>query len=67
MSETYWVSLNVQLPRDIALQAEELQRSHPEFLAQVVLYGLARRSIYHKLRDELAAMADTGTQATGPA
>ena len=52
MSETYSVSLNVQLPRDIALQAEELQRSNPEYLSQVVVYGLARRSMYHELREE---------------
>jgi hypothetical protein len=63
MSETYSVNLNVQLPRDIALQAEELQRSHPEFLSQVVLYGLARRSIYAQLREELRSLTETPTQA----
>ena len=51
MWETRSVQLNVQLPRDIAQQAEEVQRTDPEFLSRVVLYGLTRRSIYRHLRD----------------
>jgi hypothetical protein len=51
MWETRSVQLSVRLPRDIATQAEEVQRSDPEFLSRVVLYGLTRRSIYRHLRD----------------
>lgn len=51
MWETCSVQLNVRLPRDIAAQAEEVQKSDPEFLSRVVLYGLTRRSIYRHLRD----------------
>ena len=51
MWETCSVQLNVQLPRDIAEQAEEVQRTDPDFLSRVVLYGLTRRSIYHHLRE----------------
>ena len=51
MWETRSVQLSVQLPRDIAAQAEEVQESDPEFLSRVVLYGLTRRSIYQHLRD----------------
>jgi hypothetical protein len=51
MWETCSVQLNVRLPRDIALQAEEVQRTDPEFLSRVVLYGLTRRSIYRHLRE----------------
>jgi hypothetical protein len=51
MWETRSVQLNVRLPRDIALQAEEVQESDPEFLSRIVLYGLTRRSIYRHLRD----------------
>ena len=51
MWETRSVQLNVQLPRDLAEQAEEVQRTDPEFLSRVVLYGLTRRSIYRHLRE----------------
>jgi hypothetical protein len=52
MWETCSVQLNVRLPRDIAQQAEEVQRSDPEFLSRVILYGLTRRSIYRHLRQQ---------------
>ena len=51
MWETRSVQITVQLPQDIAEQAEEVQKTDPEFLSRVVLYGLTRRSIYHQLRD----------------
>ncbi|MGD2069834.1 MAG: hypothetical protein PVI57_14280 [Gemmatimonadota bacterium] len=46
------MQLNVRLPRDIAAQAEEVQKTDPEFLSRVVLYGLTRRSIYRHLREQ---------------
>ncbi len=49
MWETRSVQITVQLPYDIAEQAEEVQRSDPEFLSRVMLYGLTRRSIYRHL------------------
>jgi len=52
MWETCSVQLNVRLPRDLAEQAEEVQRSDPEFLSRVVLYGLTRRSIYRHLSEQ---------------
>lgn len=52
MWETCSVQLTVRLPRDIAAQAEEVQRTDPEFLSRVVLYGLTRRSIYEHLREQ---------------
>lgn len=52
MWETCSVQLNVRLPRDLAEQAEEVQRSDPEFLSRIVLYGLTRRSIYRQLREQ---------------
>jgi hypothetical protein len=51
MWDTCSVQLKVRLPKDIAEQAEEVQRSDPEFLSRVVLYGLTRRSIYRHLRE----------------
>ena len=58
MWETCSVQLTVRLPRDIALQAEEVQRTDPEFLSRVILYGLTRRSIYRHLRQQSAEGTD---------
>ena len=63
MWETCSVQLSVKLPRDIAEQAEEVQRSDPDFLSRVVLYGLTRRSIYRHLR-ERSESQDTGEVQT---
>ena len=57
MWETRSVQLNVRLPRDIAAQAEEAQKTDPEFLSRVILYGLTRRSIYRHLQ----ARGESGT------
>jgi hypothetical protein len=57
MWETCSVQLNVRLPRDVAAQAEEVQKTDPEFLSRVVLYGLTRRSIYRHLRERGDASA----------
>ena len=65
MWETRSVQITVRLPRDIADQAEEVQRTDPEFLSRVVLYGLTRRSIYRHLRDQ--EEDSTGTSAEAPA
>lgn len=61
MWETCTVQLNVRLPRDLAEQAEEVQRTDPEFLSRVVLYGLTRRSIYRHLSEQ--SSADPGDTA----
>ena len=67
MWETRSVQLSVQLPRDMAVQAEEVQEVDPEFLSRVVLYGLTRRSIYRHLRQNHAAEAeDTAPEASQP-
>jgi uncharacterized protein (DUF2252 family) len=69
MWDTCSVQLNVRLPRDIAAQAEEVQKVDPEFLSRVVLYGLTRRSIYRHLRaQEREAPADgaPGIASTQP-
>lgn len=65
MWETCSVQLNVRLPTDIAAQAEEVQKTDPEFLSRVVLYGLTRRSIYRHLRErsETPAARNEGVSA----
>jgi len=62
MWDTCSVQLTVQLPRDIAAQAEEVQKADPEFLSRVVLYGLTRRSIYRHLRGRGSEPADSGAE-----
>lgn len=51
MWNTRSVQLNVRLPNEIAREAEEVQRSDPDFLSRVIQYGLTRRAIYRRLRD----------------
>lgn len=51
MWNTRSVQLNVRLPNDIATEAEEVQRSDPDFLGRIIQYGLTRRAIYHRLRE----------------
>ena len=65
MWETRSVQINVLLPRDIAAQAEEVQRTDPEFLSRVILYGLTRRSIYRHLREQEAG-STTSEDAPSP-
>jgi hypothetical protein len=65
MWETRSVDLSVRLPRDIAAQAEEVQRTDPEFLSRVVLYGLTRRAIYDRLRAEQTGAAGEGASTLG--
>lgn len=65
MWETESVQLNVTLPKDIAAQAEEVQKTDPEFLSRVILYGLTRRAIYNKLREQ-ESLGDGDTVASQP-
>jgi hypothetical protein len=64
MWDTCSVQLLVDLPRDIAAQAEEVQKSDPDFLSRVVLYGLTRRSIYRHLRDQSRSQDGTGESSS---
>lgn len=66
MWETCSVQLNVRLPRDIAAQAEEVQKTDPEFLSRVVLYGLTRLSIYRHLRDQSEGPGHVVEEAAQP-
>ena len=59
MWETRTVQITVRLPRDMAEQAEEVQRTDPEFLSRVILYGLTRRSIYRHLKGKEAGSMTT--------
>lgn len=66
MWDTCSVQLNVRLPRDVAAQAEEVQKTDPEFLSRVVLYGLTRRSIYRHLREQARGGAGASAREASP-
>ena len=66
MWDTCSVQLSVRLPKDIAAEAEEVQRVDPDFLSRVVLYGLTRRSIYRHLREQSQSKAEAAQQETAP-
>lgn len=50
MWDTCSVQLDVRLPRDLAAEVKEVQKSDPDFLSRIVQYGLTRRSIYRHLQ-----------------
>jgi hypothetical protein len=49
MGEMCAVELRVQLPAALAAEVEEVQRSEPEILKRILLYGLVRRSMFEHL------------------
>ena len=52
MWNTRSVHLSVRLPNDVASEAEAAQRTEPDFLSRVIQYGLIRRAIYRRLRED---------------
>lgn len=66
MWETRSVELSVELPSELADQAEELQAADPEFMSRVILYGLTRRSIYRHLRQKESSLTGTELDTAPP-
>lgn len=62
MWETRSVELNVRLPRELAAELEEVQRTDPELLSRLIAYGLTRRAIFHQLKADRQVAADLGAQ-----
>ena len=57
MWETCAVELKVQLPRGVAVEVENVQRTDPEMLSRLVLYAMTRRTIYDTLVSRAAVNA----------
>lgn len=57
MWDTCAVELRVQLPKDIAVEVEQVQKNDPEMLSRIVLYAMTRRTIYDTLVSRAAANA----------
>lgn len=56
MWETCAVDLRVHLPKNVAVEVEQVQRNNPEMLSRILYYAMTRRTIY----ETLAAKAATG-------
>jgi hypothetical protein len=59
MWETCAVNLRVNLPKSVAVEVEQVQRTDPEMLSRILYYAMTRRTIY----DTLAAKAAIGGNA----
>lgn len=53
MWDTRPVELRLHLPPDLVEDIVKVQDSDPEFLGRAIRYALARRTIFHELRDTL--------------
>jgi len=49
MWDTRAVELCVQLPKPVAAEVEEVQRQDPEMLSRMLMYAVARRTIFDQL------------------
>ena len=49
MWDTCAVELKVQLPKAVAAEVEQVQRTDPEMLSRLVFYAMTRRTIYNTL------------------
>ena len=49
MWETCAVDLQIQLPRMVAAEVEQVQRNDPEMLSRMLTYAVARRRIFDRM------------------
>lgn len=49
MWDTCAIDLKVKLPRKVAVELEEVQRTDPELLSRMLTYAVARRRIFDRL------------------
>jgi hypothetical protein len=54
MWETCAVDVRVSLPKSVAAEVEEVQKSDPEMLSRMVLYAVTRRTIFDHLATRTA-------------
>ena len=66
MWEPCAIDLKVKLPRTVAVELEEVQRTDPELLTRMLTYAVARRRIFDRLViNELKARAAAEKLDTG--
>jgi hypothetical protein len=49
MWETCAIDLQVKLPRTVAIEVAEVQRTNPELLSRMLMYAVARRRIFDRM------------------
>jgi hypothetical protein len=60
MPDTCAIDVRVQLPTSVALQVREVEEQEPELLSRMLMYAMARRSIFDRLaRTATEPAADT--------
>jgi hypothetical protein len=57
MWDTCAIDLRVQLPTSVALQVQEVQEQEPELLSRMLMYAMARRTIFDRLVERARAEA----------
>jgi hypothetical protein len=65
MWDTCAVDLRVHLPKTVAKEVEQVQRTDPEMLSRIVYYVMTRRTIYDTLAAK-AAMNGAGAAVLTP-
>jgi hypothetical protein len=55
------VELRVSLPEPVAAELEEVQRTDPDMLSRILMYGLTRRAIFEELSRAPGALRAQGT------
>ena len=50
MRDTRPIELVVNVPEGLVEEVEEVRQTDPEFLSEVIVYGLCRRTIFHELQ-----------------
>lgn len=57
------MNISVTLPSDLADEVERLQQTEPEFLQNVLTYGLMRRAVFAHLLDVTGSLSRSNTSA----
>ena len=52
MWDTCAIDLKVQLPKSVAEQVQDVQEKEPELLSRMLMYAMARRTIFDRLSNE---------------
>lgn len=61
MWDTCAIDLRVQLPTSVALQIREVEEQEPELLSRMLMYAMARRTIFDRLVE--ASRSEAGQRA----
>lgn len=63
MWDTCAIDLHVQLPTSVAREVREVQEQQPELLSRMLMYAMARRTIFNRLVETSRAEAGQRTES----